>query len=396
MTPTRRPSALDWIIAVLIAALALTEPWSGRSGWAAAIGVGMAAAVLFRRVRPLWSGAVVGVLGVVQCLLAAVYAQADGPGPFLAPALYDIAVPVSIYSLALYAPRSWQARAAGAGAVLSGVLSSVRFGEDWWKQSLFLTAIAATAWSFGLVSRTRRLYVRGLEERAEALVREQRHLAEAAAAEERTRIAREMHDVIAHGLAGMLAQVDGAAYAFDSSPDKAREAVHAAGDAGRRALAEIQQLVAVLRSPPGPDVAAPRRRPLGTERLADLEEWAASVGLDTEFTVDGDAAGLPIGIALAVHRIVQESLTNALKHAGRGTRVTVHVGHSDDRVDVKVADEGNGEPMRHEAPDGGHGLAGMRERVAVYGGEFRAGPRPGGGWVVTARIPIPHGTGGAP
>ncbi|MEV0648463.1 histidine kinase [Phytomonospora sp. NPDC050363] len=387
MSISLRSRAFDLALCAVVAALAAFESSFGRSPVVAAIGFGMALALAVRRRHPLWTAGAVAALGLTQVVLAHALPTHESDLRYVMPALFDVAVLVAVHAVAKYAPHRWQALLAGAGGIVAALLASTFSGPEWWRQALLLGAIATTAWTVGYSARTHRLYIRGLEERNTALQRERLHLAEAAAASERERIAREMHDVIAHALAGMIAQVDGAAYAVAASPDQARRVLTAAGDSGRAALAELQQLLAVLREPAEP---GPRRRPLATDRLDELSAWANSVGLDTAVQTTGDTTALPIGVTLAVHRIVQEALTNTLKHAGRGTRVAVSV-HADARLTrVEVADDGDGSPLAAVSAVGGHGLAGMRERVAVYGGEFSAGPRPAGGWRVTALIPTPR------
>lgn len=379
--PTPRSRLFDLLITLGVSGLAVAELNIGRSPVMVGLGVVLGVALYWRRTRPVLSTVVVAAVGLTQVALT--LSMYDGTVTFLAPCLYDVGVLISVHSVTKYAPRFWHAMTAGAGGVAAAVLASTPAFEGWWRQALMLGATAVAVWAVGLNARTGRLYARGLEERAAALEREQRHLAEAAAAGERARIAREMHDVIAHALAGMIAQVDGASYAIDGDPKGAREALTAAGDAGRTALAELQGLVGVLREPPEADPHPPHRRPLGSDRIGELAEWARGVGLDTTVRVSGDLAGLPVGIALAVHRIVQEALTNVLKHAGPGTRVGLDVARANGETRIEITD--NGRAVRDAGP-GGHGLAGMRERVAVYGGAFEAGPLPFG-WRVTATIP---------
>lgn len=386
MPTSTRSRLFDLAVCAAVLATTVFDLSVGRSPVVAAIGAGMALALLVRRRHPLWTGGIVFGLGLLQVVLAHAVPMSETDMRFAAPVLFDIAVLFAIHAIAKYSPHRWQAIAAGVGGIVAAVLASTFAGGEWWRQALLLGAVAVAAWTIGYSARTHRLYIQGLEERNSALQRERLHLAEAAAAGERERIAREMHDVIAHALAGMIAQVDGASYAIDASPDQARRALLTAGDSGRHALAELQQLLAVLREPAEP---GPRRRPLDVDRLDELAVWAKSVGLDPTVHTTGDTAALPVGVALAVHRIVQEALTNTLKHAGPGTHVTVDVRAASGSTSVEVTDDGDGSPLPSVPDDGGHGLAGMRERVAVYGGEFTAGPRDGG-WRVTALIPTPR------
>ncbi|GLZ79839.1 two-component sensor histidine kinase [Actinorhabdospora filicis] len=379
--PSPRSRLFDLLIALSVSGLALAELGIGRSPVMVGIGVVMGGALFWRRTRPVATACAVAALGCTQVVLS--LSNYDGTVTYLAPCLYDVGVLIAVHAVTKYAARFWQVMAAGVGGVIAAVLASLPAWDGWWRQALMLGAFAVAVWAVGLNARTGRLYAQGLEERAAVLEREQRHLAEAAAAGERARIAREMHDVIAHALAGMIAQVDGAAYAIDGDPAGARKALTAAGDAGRTALAELQGLVGVLREPPEADPHPPHRRPLGSDRVGELADWARGVGLDTTVRVSGDLAGLPVGVALAVHRIVQEALTNVLKHAGPGTRVDIDVARAHGETRIEITDHGR---AIREAGPGGHGLAGMRERVAVYGGVFEAGPLPVG-WRVLATIP---------
>jgi signal transduction histidine kinase len=203
--------------------------------------------------------------------------------------------------------------------------------------------------------------------------------AEQAAAAERTRIARELHDIVAHHLSVIVLQAAGTR----ASGKPAGPSLEKIENSARQALAETRRLLGVLRDPdeetgPGPQPG-----------IGDLDELAASVraaGLPVHLVIDGDPAALPAAVDVSVYRIVQEALTNVLKHAGPA-RAEVAIGCAADIVTVEVTDNGVAEPGR-KALAGGHGLAGMRERAAVFGGELAAGPRPGGGFAVRARLPL--------
>ncbi len=247
---------------------------------------------------------------------------------------------------------------------------------------------ALLAWVLGDSMRYRRAYYASLEDRAARLERERDAQARIAAVAERARIARELHDVIAHNVSVMVVQADGASYALGTDPARAREALAAISATGRQALAEMRRLLGVLRREE--DGAASERAPQpGIGELGELLDQARSAGLPVSFTVEGEPQPLPGGVALAAYRIVQESLTNTRKHAGPVASASVLLRYSPDAVVLTISDDGRGE-LGGAGPPGapGHGLTGMRERVAVYGGSVTAGPRPGGGFEVVATLPL--------
>jgi signal transduction histidine kinase len=259
--------------------------------------------------------------------------------------------------------------------------------QAWAEALIFLVAVCAAVWLTAYVLRTRRLYVLGLEERAVTAERERDHLATIAVAQERATIARELHDVVAHSMAVMIVQADGATYALDRDPEQARVAIKQVAATGRDALEDMRRLVGVLRGG-AEDDEAPDRRRVGLDQLTALTERARSAGLALTVTEDGDRGSLPAAVELTVFRIVQEALTNTLRHAGPGAKVSLEMRYRPGSVQVEVIDDGAG-ALSGGAPQPGtgHGLVGMRERVAVHGGRFTAGPRLGGGWYLTAEVP---------
>jgi len=218
-------------------------------------------------------------------------------------------------------------------------------------------------------------------ERAETAERDRDHRARIAVADERARMAREMHDVIAHSLAVMITLNDAAVAV--TAPGPARDTVSQASEVGRQALAEMQRMLGVLRSPSPADLAP---QP-GAAQLADLVAIVRSAGLSVELAISGDPAQLAPTAQLAIYRIVQESLTNVLKHARNVARVIVSVDQHANRVQVRVSNDGDPTPPPPDAPIG-HGLTGMRERSSLYGGQFHAGPLSGGGWQVRADLVV--------
>jgi signal transduction histidine kinase len=305
----------------------------------------------------------------------------------------DFAVIVLLYTLAAYRPR--RVSLPGLAICLVGSLAAiVRWAPAHVIQSLFtLGAVAAffvgpslLAWLLGDSMQWRRGFYLGLEERAARLERERDAQAQIAAAAERARIARELHDVVAHNVSVMVVQADGAGYALDSSPELARRALEAISSTGRQALAEMRSMLGVLRSADDdPAELAPQP---GVEQLAGLLEQARAAGLPVSFAVEGVPRPLLPGAALTAYRIVQESLTNARKHGGPTVTAAVTLRFCEDRLVIKVTDNGRKPPAVVQADGQGHGLIGMHERVEAYGGTVSAGPRPGGGWRVTAMLPL--------
>ncbi|HEX3489588.1 MAG TPA: sensor histidine kinase [Streptosporangiaceae bacterium] len=229
-------------------------------------------------------------------------------------------------------------------------------------------------WLAGVVVRARRQTV-ALTERNAALQR----LAGQAAAAERVRIARELHDIVAHHLSVVVLQAAGA-----RASGLATEATLAKiENNGRQALAETRRLLGVLREDGQETGLGPQP---GVGELATLADTVRAAGLPVDLDIDGDPAALPAAVDLSVYRIVQEALTNVLKHAGPA-RAQVTIGCADEAVTIEVTDDGT-RAASLQPPAGGHGLAGMRERAAIFGGELQAGPRPGGGFAVRARLPL--------
>ena len=259
--------------------------------------------------------------------------------------------------------------------------------------SIMFAGPSLIAWVFGDSMRYRRAYYTSLEDRAARLEAERDAQAQVAAAAERARIARELHDVVAHNVSVMVVQADGASYALGSDPDRARQALAAIASTGRQALTEMRRMLGVLRR--DEDGTEPERAPLpGIGQLGELLEQTRATGLAVSFTVEGVPQPLPDGAALAAYRIVQESLTNTRKHGGPRATAQVTLRYLEDALLLRITDDGRGGAA---ASDGaGHGLTGMRERVAIYGGWVQAGPRPSGGYQVTARLPLTSPTPASP
>ncbi|MFR9776335.1 sensor histidine kinase [Micromonospora sp. MS34] len=378
--------AVSGLVALLAVAGIVAQPGGGK---ATTVGVLMALVLLFRRTHPSAVAAGVAVLALTQVIA--------GWGPLA----YDLGVLIALYSVVKYA-RLRDGIAAGIGAAVGVVLAAlqVRGPTPWWAGALWFGTVTVAVWLVGLNVRTRRLYVLSLEERAATLEREREAEARAAVAEERTRIARELHDVVAHSMAVMIVQADGVRFTIDRDPDTAREAAKVVADTGRQALEEMRRLVGVLREPSRPEPAAPavataepvHRRPALVE-LPDLLDRFRAAGLTVACATTGEPTPLPPGLELTVYRVMQESLTNTLKHAGVGASAELSLDWSPAAVVVRAVDDGRGRPVVRPTPSGGHGLVGMRERVGVYDGGLTAGPTPAGGWRVEARLPLPSAPG---
>jgi len=247
---------------------------------------------------------------------------------------------------------------------------------------VFVSAIASIAWLIGFAFYERNRRTAELTERAERAERARATEGRAAVAEERARIAREMHDVVAHSLSVMVVQAEAAEAMLDGDPDRARRPLAAVQQTGRDALGELRRMLGVLRemADESPDLAP---QP-GLSGIDELVEHVRQAGLPVSVRVEGDPRPLPPGIDLSAYRIVQEGLTNALKHAGPASAEVV-LRYGAREIELEVRDDGRGGGSGN---GGGHGLLGMRERVALYGGDLSAGPRPEGGFALTARLPL--------
>lgn len=311
----------------------------------------------------------------------------------------DIAVPIAIYSTAAHG-RRWASRA----ALVTGLAGAVLGGWSWPQLPLpalahvlvavSLAGIVTAAWLAGSWRRARRAEYAALTRHAALLEQRQRELTRLAVLEERTRIARDLHDILAHSLAVVIAQADGGRYAARAEPDRALTALAAIGDQGRAALADTRRAIGLLREDPDtePD-------PSPAPGLADLPALTADLraaGLPVTLTVDLAGASLDPGIGLLVYRIVQEGLTNVVKHAGTGATARVSVRTVPDGLRVEVRDDGGGGISDRPGHDRtgspspgprGYGLIGMRERVGAYGGTVEVGNGPGDGHRLTALIP---------
>ncbi|WP_435746034.1 sensor histidine kinase [Nocardioides sp. SYSU DS0663] len=316
------------------------------------------------------------------------------------PVLGQLAWPVAVYSVARYAPAAhgWAALAVSACAAVTAALdwggtATTMQLETIVANTLFLGAVAATAWALGTLGRTRQAYVDAVVERSERVEREAAQQVALAAADERARIAREMHDVVAHGLSVIVVQADGARYAARTDPAVAARTLETVSATGREALTEMRRMLGLLRAEDGEGAPALRPQPgVGDLDALVAEARTAGARVDARLPGPGTAADVPDGVGLTAYRVVQEALSNVRKHAGPDAAVRVEVAVSGTAsgggrvVEVRVEDDGRGAAAEDDGR--GLGLLGMRERVTAHGGTVEARPRPGGGFAVAARIPL--------
>ncbi|HLT85433.1 MAG TPA: histidine kinase [Phototrophicaceae bacterium] len=405
--PALRDSGKVADLLVALALLVFVALPSFASASAAGSGVGvffgvlasvvMPAALYWRRSRPVASAVVVYAAALVHFV---------GGAPLV---VADVLIFVALYSVTVYGPV-WAGRTALGGALLGAVLMAawltgspgpgVNGGElgglSFSLDSLVIIAFIAGligavclfVWAMGLVRRSRLAHTETLAERARRLEIERDQQAQIATAAERSRIAREMHDVVAHSLSVVIAQADGGRYAAAADPDAAVRALTTIAETGRAALADMRKILGVLRAPgnEGEHEGTTMPQPIDAD-LDSLVEQVRSSGLEVSLVRVGRAHQLPPGLGLTVYRICQEALTNVLKHGGPSASATVLLQWAPQRIVVQVDDTGRGAAA---ASDGaGHGLLGMHERVTLFGGTLEAGAKPGGGYRVRADIPLP-------
>jgi signal transduction histidine kinase len=374
-----RPFLVDGVLAACLGALAQWMVWSGS---VAGPRVAMAALFLLvgfplvvRRRAPLVP--VVLLITAIAVQSVATSDAAEG-APLLLPAL------ASAYAVAAYGTR--RIAAAGLLVTLAGLGVQIAFdplartAEELWAAALFVLLVAA-AWLLGFAVQGRReaTELQAQTDRAEEAQR-------VAISAERVRIARELHDMIAHNVSVVVVQSVAAQGVLDDQPARAREPLAHIERSGRQALTELRRLLDVMRAQDEPKEL--REPQPGIAQLATLVDSVRAAGLPVTLQVDGEPSQDSAAVGPSVYRIVQESLTNVLKHAGPA-RVSVRVSCGAAAVDVDVEDDGPGRSAKGAAPPG-HGLVGMRERAALFGGTFTAGNRVGGGFEVHAHLPLPQ------
>jgi len=276
-------------------------------------------------------------------------------------------------------------RAIAGGFVLAGGLVAVftfHYGQLTWGQYLAVWLVFSVAWAVAWAVRVYRMTAVRAERRAALFAADRDARAREAVAEERARLARELHDSVGHALNVVVLHAGAARRVLDKKPELAGEALGSIETAGRQALADIERMLGILRAEEDVSMeAAP-----GVDRIPALVQQVREAGLPVELALEPGPGDLPASIDLTTYRIVQEALTNALKHAGRA-RAWVDVGCREGMLYVSVADDGHGATAA-PSETGGRGLAGMRERIMIFGGELHAGPRPEGGYLVQARLPL--------
>jgi signal transduction histidine kinase len=292
---------------------------------------------------------------------------------------FVIAILFLPWCLATYNDRG---RAIAGLAVIEalGLWVNVQWDGTVW-DFFFIGLFTALSWTVGFVLNRRAAQTRELTERAARLEQEQQEAAHRAVEAERQRIARELHDVVAHSVSVMTVQAGAVRRLLRPEQEQERQALETVEATGREALTEMRRLVGLLREQGAMPEFSPQPG-LGT--MGDLLDTVRSAGLPVELEVDGTPRELPPGIDLAAYRVVQEALTNALKYGGTA-HAWVSLHWREDELELEVANDGKGDG---DGSGGGHGLAGMRERVTLYGGTVDSGPRAGGGYVVRARLPV--------
>jgi signal transduction histidine kinase len=350
------------------------------------VDIAMVVPLAFRRKSPLWSAYAVLVISLVHTTLQLGVTSA-------------LALMVSIYSVLVYAGRRpgllYIASVIGSSAVWVFLTSRGTITKpDTIIMACFVLLTIALCWAVGEFVGARRAYDVEVEARLHLLETERDQATRIAVAEERSRIARELHDVVAHAVSVMVVQADGGSYAVESNPELAKRALQTISETGRGALAELRRLLEVLRHDDGD--GEPRVPQPDAHALAELADRMRAAGVPVELETD-DLSDLPAGVSLGIYRIVQESLTNTLKHAGQGATASVRVRRTGDLIEVLVADDGAGRlpelvpaarSGRALSVPGGNGLIGMRERANVFGGTLEVGPATGGGWQVRAELPV--------
>ncbi|MFJ8182157.1 sensor histidine kinase [Streptomyces sp. NPDC096105] len=395
ITPSGRYArALGRAIDVALALVVLLAAQRYTGDYDLLLGALMALALLARRRRPVTVMAVVLTLALVQFLLYEPYA---GTPPASAPAAYDVAVLFAMMSVVHHSRTAWTPYAAGGVVLLATAATTVGapfLGIEPFTDGgtlLVCWGLTLTVWLTAFALLTRRLYAESQAARARHAEREQEQRVRLAAARERAEIARELHDVVAHSLAVMILQADGAGAVLRKSPDMAESALRTIAATGRDAIDDMHRIVRVLREgQPEAGSAGEDRRLVTLDEIEVVADRARTAGLTVDLSVDVAGGRLSPAEEMTAFRIVQECLTNVLRHAGAGAAVDIRVREEDGALLIDVTDDGAGALAGRASvgTSGGNGLVGMRERVELTGGAFEAGPRLGSGWHVRASIPV--------
>jgi signal transduction histidine kinase len=378
------PGARAWLVdlgitvavavAIEIAIEVATEPNSHPAGLVGhLLGIVMALPLLVRR---RWPAAAVWATSVVLTI----YYSANYPG---FPPTVVLVVPLYF---AVEAGRLWQVLPAPVFFMSAGIIVGFRHGNSVLNEINGLLphlGLITVAILLALLVRGRRALTAETQERLRLAAEERDREAARRVAQERLRIARELHDTVAHAIATITVQSGTALHVLDARPDQARDALRAIRETGQSALSELRATVGVLREEN--EGTAPIDRTAGLDRLPALLAAVRSAGLAVTVDTDGAPVPLPSTVDHAGYRILQEALTNVLRHAGPDATATVHIGYRPTELCLEVLDDGTGSA---NADGTGHGLDGMRERAAALGGTVSAGPRDGGGFAVRARLPV--------
>jgi signal transduction histidine kinase len=368
----RHPLASDALVAIVAAGIVQADIW-GDDGYLSAsnwiyvpTGLLMTLPLAWRRRAPLTVVAIVMGALVVEALAAGSAPTPDTP---------LIGWLLATYSVAAHRDRV----GALAGGAISLAAGTVWIGFD---DVFFPVVVFGGAWLAGRMVRQRQVHALALAERADLLERERETNARAAVADERARIARELHDVVAHTLGVIVVQA-GAERLHVEADAPAHTAFASIERSGRDALEEMGRLLGMLRADGGSGVLAPQP---GLARLDELLDHIRAAGVEVELAVEGTPRALGAGADVSAYRIVQEALTNTVRHSG-SKRARVRLRWDASALEIEVADDGVGPPA--EPPGGGHGLLGIRERVALYGGALVTGRSDLGGYLLVARLPVP-------
>jgi signal transduction histidine kinase len=362
-----RARGFDLLLALGVGTFAQVEVWTEHLHplWVACpVALAQGTLLVWRRQAPI--AVALAAFGLLLAETAA--------GVSLHTPVYPILlVMLFVYGAGSYAPwpRTLIGLAVPLVAMWASMALAVAHGDNYTPVGdvIFVSVLVVTPWLVG-----RAMYGR-VQETRELAIR-----ADRAASDERARIARELHDVISHSVSVMVVQAGAAEEVMKTDAERAVEPLRAIQETGRQALVELTRLVGLLRDDSEELGLSPQP---GLEALETLVGKVRDAGLPVELRIEGQPRQVPLGVGLSAYRVVQEALTNALKHAG-DARATVLLRYDPGAVELEIADDGNGSGNGH---GGGHGLAGMRERVSVFGGEFAAGPRAGGGFLVEVRLP---------
>ena len=298
------------------------------------------------------------------------------------PLLGDVALLVALYTVAAHQSRTRALVATGVMEV-GAIMAAVKWEPAGTlpRSLLFLTATVVAALFAGMTAASGSRYLAWMDERARRLEIERDQQATIAAAAERTRIARELHDIVSHSLSVVITLADAAALVSHADPGQGAEAMAEVSEVGRHALSDMRAMLGVLRTDEAPTARAPQPPQPGVGQLGALMERIRATGLDVSLSVDGNPFPLGAAAELTAYRIVQEALTNTLRHAA-ARHAWVTISYDEPEVRIQVADDGTPAGLNAQ----GHGIDGMRERAALHHGALYAGPAGGGGWLVEATL----------